>query len=75
MAIEKGIETKKEDMIAKNYISVKIKCLRFLDSHKILEATLINLSTSIKSFLPLVAYGDELFRNKLAYPYEKGQTI
>ena len=36
-----------------------------------------NLSTTLKSFPSLDAIGmeDDLFKRKLAYPYEKGKTI
>ena len=41
------------------------------------DASLDKLSTTLKSFPPLDANGmeDDLFKRKLAYPYEKGETI
>ena len=70
----------KEDIIAKssgNYISVKIGCLKFLNSYRFLDANLDKLSTTLKAFPSLDANGmeDDLFKQKLAYPYEKGKTI
>ena len=64
------------DIIAessKNYISVKKGCLKFLDSYRVLDASLVKLSTTIKSFPSLDANGmeDDFFKRKLAYPYEK----
>ena len=80
MSSEKGIKIKKEDIIAnssENYISVKMGCLKFLDTYRFLDASLYKLPTTSKSFPSLDANGteDELFKRKLAYPYEKGKTI
>ena len=80
MSSEKGIKIKEEDIIAKsseNYVSVKIGCLKFLDSYRYLDASLDKLSTTLKSFPSLDAIGmeDASFNRKLAYPYEKGKTI
>ena len=52
-------------------------CVKFLDSYRFLDAGLDNLSTTLKSFPSLDANGmeDDLFKRKLAYPYEKGKTI
>ena len=64
-------------MIRKLYMSVKIGCLKFLDSYRFLDASLDKLSTTLKSFPSRDANGmeDDLFKRKLAYPYEKGKTI
>ena len=80
MATGKNIKKNENDIIAKsseNYISVKIGCLKFLDSYRFLDASLDKLSTTLKSFPSLDANGmeDDLLKRKLAYPYEKGQTI
>ena len=80
MATKKNIKINENDIIAKsseNYISVKIGCLKFLDSYRFLDASLDKLSTTLKSFPSLDANGmeDDLFKRKLAYPYEKGKTI
>ena len=79
MSSEKGIKIKEEDFIAKSaekYISVKIGCLKFLDSYIFLDASLDILSTTLKSIPSLDAIGmeDDLFKRKLAYPYENGKT-
>ena len=80
MAPEKNIKLNENDIIAKlseNYISVKIGCLKFLDSYRFLDASLDKLSTTLKSFPSLDANGmeDGLLKRKLACPYEKGKTI
>ena len=80
MSSEKGIKIKEEDIIVKlseNYISVKIGCLKFLDSYRFLDASLDKLCTTLKSFPSLDANGmeDDLFKRKLAYPNEKTKTI
>ena len=80
MSSEKGIKMKEEDIIAKpseNYISVEIGCLKFLDSYRFLDASVDKLYTTLKSFPSLGAIGmvNDLFKRKLAYPYEKGNTI
>ena len=48
-----------------------------MDSYRFLDASLDKLSTTLKSFPSLDANGMEgdLFKGKLAYPYEKGKTI
>ena len=80
MATKKNIKINENDIIAKsseNYISVKIGCLKLLDCYRFLDASLDKLSTTLKSFPSLDANGmeDDLFKRKLAYPYEKGKTI
>ena len=80
MATKKNIETNENDIIAnslENYISVKIECLKCLDSYRFLDASLDKLSLTLTSFPSLDKNGmeDDLFKRKLAYPYEKGKTI
>ena len=80
MATKKNIKINENDIIAKsseNYISVKIGCLKFLDSYRFSDASLDKLSLTLTSFPSLDANGmeDDLFKRKLAYPYEKGKTI
>ena len=80
MATKKNIKINENDIIAKsseNYISVKIGCLKFLDSYRFLDASLDEFSTTLKSFPSLDANGqeDDLFKGKLAYSYEKSETI
>ena len=80
MATKKNININENDIIAKspeNYKSVKIGCLKFLDSYRFLDASLDKLSTTLKSFPSLDANGmeDDLFKRKLAYPYEKSNNI
>ena len=80
IATEKNIKINENDIIAKspeNYISVKVGCLKFLDSYRFLDASLDKLSTTLKSFPSLDANGmeDDLFKRKLAYPYEKSNNI
>ena len=80
MATKKKIKKNENDIVAKsseNYISVKIGCLKFLDSYGFLDASLDKLSTTLKSFPSLDKNNmeDDLFKRKLAYPYEKGNNI
>ena len=80
MATEKNIKINENDIIAKsseNYISVKIGCLKFLDSYRFLDASLDKLSSTLTSFPSLDANGmeDDLFKRKISYPYEKGNNI
>ena len=80
MATAKNIRIKEEDIIAKsseNYISLKIGCLKFLDSYRFLDASLDKLSSTLRSFPSLDANGmkDDFFKRKLPYQYEKGKTI
>ena len=79
MATEKNIKINENDIIAKsseNYISVIIGCLKFLDTYRFLDASLDKLSTTLTSFPSLDSNGmeDDLFKRKLAYPYEKGNN-
>ena len=80
IATKKNIKINENDIIAKspeNYISVKIGFLKFLDSYRFLDASLDKLSAKLKFFPSLDSNGmeDDLFKRKLAYPYEKGKTI
>ena len=80
MATKKNIKINENDIIAKSSetcISVKIGCLKFLDSYRFLDASLDKLSLTLTSFPSLDKNGmeDDLFKTKLAYPYEKGNNI
>ena len=80
MATKKNIKINENDIVAKSsedYMSVKIGCLKFLDSYRFLDASLDKLSTTLKSFPSLEAnvMEDDLFKRKIAYPYEKVKTI
>ena len=53
MATKKNIKIKENDIIAKSsekYISVKIGCLKFLDSYRFLYASVDKISTTLNSF-------------------------
>ena len=56
-----------------NYVSVQVGCLRFLDSNRFLSSSLQKLITSLNDFPYMQNEGltDDLFKKKLAYPYEK----
>ena len=56
-----------------NYVSVQVGCLRFLDSYRFLSSSLQKLITSLNDFPYRQNEGltDDLFKKKLAYPYEK----
>ena len=74
------MKIKEEGTIANSsekYVSVKIGCLKFVDSCRFLDANLVKLSTTLKTFPSLDKNGmeDDLFKRKLAYPYEEGKTI
>ena len=80
MATEKNIKINENDIIAKsseNSVSVKIGCIKILDSYRFLDAKLGKLSLTLTSFPFLDKYGmeDDLFKRKIAYPYEKSKTI
>ena len=71
MATKKNLKIYENDIIAessKNYISVKKGCLKILDSYRFLDASLKEISTTLKSFPSLDANGmeDDLFKRKLA---------
>ena len=59
-----------------NYVSVEVGCLRFLDSYRFLNSSLDKLMKSMQSgannfpIMTLEGMSDELFKKKLAYPYE-----
>ena len=63
--------------MSENYISVKTGCLKFLNSYRFLDAGLDKLSLTLTSFPSLDKNDmeDDLFKRKLAYPYEKGNNI
>ena len=76
-ATKKNIKINENDIKAKSseiYISVKIGCVKFLDSYRFLDASLDTLSMTLSSF-PSLGMEDDLFKRKLAYPYEKGNNI
>ena len=55
-----------------NYVRVQVGCLRFLDSYRFLSSSLGKLVKSLDNFpiLKLEGMSDDLFKKKLAYPYE-----
>ena len=80
MATKKNFKINENGIIAKstgNYISVESRCFKFLDRYRFPDASLDELSTTLKCFPSLDArcIEDDLFKRKVAYPYEKGQTI
>ena len=68
-----GHQTKIIPKSVENYVSVQVGCLRFFDSYRFLNSGLDKLVKSLDK-LPIMqsAFGmdDELFKKKLAYPYE-----
>ena len=71
-AFEKGYEPKIIPKSMENYVSVQVGCLRFLDSYRFLSSSLDKVVKSLDSFPIMDENGfiDELFKKKLAYPYE-----
>ena len=55
-----------------NYVSVQVGCSRFLDSYRFLSSSLDKLVRSLDNFpiMKLKGMSDDLFKKKLAYPYE-----
>ena len=59
-----------------NYVGVQVGCLRFLDSYRFLNSSLDKLMKSMQSgannfpIMTIEGMSDELFKKKLAYPYE-----
>ena len=71
-AFEKGYEPKIIPKSMDNYVSIQVGCLRFLDSYRFLSSSLDKLVKSLDN-LPVMdenGFIDELFKKKLAYPYE-----
>ena len=71
-AFEKGYEPKIIPKSMEDYVSIQVGCLRFLDSYRFLSNSLDKLVKSLDS-LPIMdenGFIDELFKKKLAYPYE-----
>ena len=72
-AYKMGYEPKMIPKSVANYVSVQVGCLRFLDSYRFLCSGLDKLVKCLDN-LPIMqsAFGmdDELFKKKLAYPYE-----
>ena len=67
-----GYEPKIFPKSMETYVSVQVGCSRFLDSNRFLSTNLDKLVKSINSF-PIMdenGFTDELFKKKLAYPYE-----
>ena len=56
-----------------NYVSVQVGCLRFLESYRFLSSSLHKLIASLDTLKYMNNEGliDDLFKKKLAYPYEK----
>ena len=69
---EKGYESKIIPKSLENYVSVQVGCLRFLDSYRFLSSSLDKLVKSLDTFpiMKLEGMSDDLFKKKLAYPYE-----
>ena len=68
-----GCETKIIPKSMENYVSVEVGCLRFLDSYRFLSSSLQKLIASLDTLKYMNSEGlnDDLFKKKLAYPYEK----
>ena len=75
-AYKMGCEPKIIPKSMEVYISVQVGCLRFLDSYRFLNSSLDKLMKSMQSgannfpIMTLEGISDELFKKKLAYPYE-----
>ena len=71
-AFEKRYEPKIIPKSLENYVSVQVGCLRFLDSYRFLSSSLDKLVKSLDNFpiMKLEGMSDDLFKKKLAYPYE-----
>ena len=71
-AFEKGYEPKIIPKSMENYVSIQVGCLRFLDSYRFLSSSLDKLVRSLDNFpiMKLEGMSDDLFKKKLAYPYE-----
>ena len=71
-AFEKGYEPKIISKSMENYVSIQVGCLRFLDSYRFLSSSLDKLVKSLDNFpiMKLERMSDDLFKKKLAYPYE-----
>ena len=56
-----------------DYVSVQVGCLRFLDSYRFLSSSLQKFIASLDTLKYMNSEGliDDLFKKKLAYPYEK----
>ena len=69
---EKRYEPKIIPKSMENYVSIQVGCLRFLDSYRFLSSSLDKLVKSLDNLTGLDQNGfkDNLFKKKLAYPYE-----
>ena len=71
-AFEKEYEPKIIPKSMENYVSIQVGCLRILDSNRFLSSSIDKLVKSLDS-LPIMdenGFIDELFKKKLANPYE-----
>ena len=60
-----------------NYVSVQVGSLRFLDSYRFLSSSVQKFIASLDTLKYINSEGliDDLFKKKLAYPYEKFNLI